>query len=199
MLLENLQQANWAAELARRISEALVRERIVPRFVDCYVVDNGRQALQVHAAMYRDLLALLQREALLACCVRVLEIVGREPRAQGRSKPRPMGRREATLFRKKFLASLVRQQGWTAGDALDFQGDLRMYEELLRRDAASKRTRKPYEVANHPFVDRCAFLLDSSFLEKARIAASRALTGIEQLAGAIAEQAATGPPARRRN
>jgi len=176
------------AELAQRLSEALLRERLVPRFVDSYVVENGRHALQVHAALYRDLLALLQREALLALTVRTLAIVCDEPQPAGKSKPRPMPRRDATAFRRKFLASLTRQQGWTAGDALDFQSDLQMYEELLARAAAKRRTRKPFEVADHPFVDRCAFLLDSSFMEKARLAASKTLTGIEQLAASLAAQ-----------
>ena len=174
-------------ELARRITEALVRERVVPRFVDSYVVENGRHALQVHASLYRDLLALLQREALLALAVRALAIVGNEPRAAGKSKSRLMLRRDATAFRRKFLASLTRQQGWTAGDALDFQRDLHMYEELLARAAAKRRSRKPFEAADHPFVDRCAFLLDSSFMEKARLAASRALMGIEELATILTE------------
>ena len=169
-------------ELAQRISEALLRERIVPRFVDSYVVENGRHALQVHASLYRDLLALLQREALLALTVRALVIICNEPQPAGRAKPRPMLRRDATAFRRKFLASLTRQQGWTAGDALDFQRDLQLYEELLARVAAKGRARKPFEAADHPFVDRCAFLLDSSFMENARLAASRALTGIEELA-----------------
>jgi hypothetical protein len=182
------------AELAQRLSEALLRERLVPRFVDSYVVENGRHALQVHAALYRDLLTLLQREALLALTVRALAIFCDEPQPQtaGKSKPRPMPRRDATAFRRKFLASLTRQQGWTAGDALDFQRDLQMYEELLARAAAKRRTRKPFEVADHPFVDRCAFLLDSSFMEKARLAASKTLTGIEQLAQSLAQQVLGG-------
>ena len=100
-------------ELAQRISEALLRERIVPRFVDSYVLENGRHALQVHASLYRDLLALLQREALLALTVRALAIICNEPQPAGKSKPRPMLRRDATAFRRKFLASLTRQQGWT--------------------------------------------------------------------------------------
>ena len=175
-----------AADLARQLSEALLRERIVPRFVDSYVLENGRHALQVHAVMYRDMLTLLQREALLALSVRALEIVCNEPRAQGRAKPRPMARREATLFRKKFLAALVRQQGWTAGEALDFQRDLHTFEELIARAGPMRRSRKPFEAANHPFVDRCAFLLDSSFLENARMAASKTLTAIEELAAQIA-------------
>ena len=175
-----------AADLARQLSEALLRERIVPRFVDSYVLENGRHALQVHAVMYRDMLTLLQREALLALSVRALEIVCNEPRAQGRAKPRPMPRRKVTLFRKKFLAALVRQQGWTAGEALDFQRDLHTFEELIARAGPMRRSRKPFEAANHPFVDRCAFLLDSSFLESARMAASKTLTAIEELAAQIA-------------
>src|SRR5437879_1868210 len=173
------------AELAKRITEALLRERVVPRFVDSYVVENGRHALQVHASLYRDLLALLQREALLALTVRALAIVCDEPHAAGKSKPRPMPRRDATAFRRKYLASLARQQGWTAGDALDFQRDLQIYQELLARAAAKRRTRKPFEAADHPFVDRCAFLLDSSFMENARLAASRTLAGIEELAAQL--------------
>ena len=184
-------------ELAQRISEALIRERVVPRFVDSYVVENGRHALQVHASLYRDLLSLLQREALLALTVRALAIVSHEPRPAGKSKARPMPRRDATAFRRKFLASLTRQQGWTAGDALDFQRDLQMYEELLARAAAKRRTRKPFEAADHPFVDRCAFLLDSSFMETARLAASRALTGIEELAAQIAGAQAQPPASSR--
>ena len=173
------------AELARHITEALLRERVIPHFVDSYVVENGRHALQVHASLYRDLLTLLQREALLALTVRTLAIVCDEPRPAGKAKPRPMPRRDATLFRRKFLASLARQQGWSAGDALDFQRDLQIYQELLARAAAKQRTRKPFEAADHPFVDRCAFLLDSSFMENARLAASRVLTGIEELAAQL--------------
>jgi len=175
------------AELALQLHEALLRERVVPRFVDTYVLENSRQALQVHAMMYRDLLALLQREALLELSVRALEIICDEPRAQGRAKPRPMPRRDAALFRKKFLAAVVRQQAWSVGEALDFQRDFQVYEDLLARAPQTRRSRKPFEAANHPYVDRCAFLLDSSFLERARVAASRALTELENLAAQVCE------------
>jgi hypothetical protein len=56
-----------------------------------------------------------------------------------------------------------------------------MYEAILARAATHRRGRKPFEAANHPYVDRSAFLLDSSFLENARVAASRALTNLEAL------------------
>jgi len=162
--------------LAQNLVETLLRERVIPRFVDSYVVDNGRHALQVHASLYRDLLAILQREALLAACVRALEVASTETIVSSTGKQRVVVRKGADAFRRKFLSALARQQNWNAGDALDFQSDLRMYEDLLRRAAASRRPRKP------PFVDRCAFLLDSAFLEKARLAASRALANLEDIA-----------------
>ena len=180
---------NSAAEastvLAQNLVQALLRERVIPRFVDSYVVENGRHALQVHASLYRDLLTILQREALLAACVKALEIASTETLTSSKGKQRVVVRKGAETFRRKFLSSLARQQSWNAGDALDFQSDLRMYEDLLARAVASRRPRKPYEAANHPFVDRCAFLLDSAFLEKARLAASRALANIEEIAAIV--------------
>ena len=176
-----------AAVLALQLSEALLRERIVPRFVDSYVVEHGRHALQVHASLYRDLLTLLQREALLAASAHALELAARGTITREGRKIPAMKRKEAVAFRQKFLGALTRQQHWNGGAALEFQSDLQMYEGILARTAASTRRRKPFEAANHPFVDRCAFLLDSSFLEKARLAASRALTDVETLTVSIAE------------
>lgn len=193
MPLEKPIAADLPAHLARRLTEALVRERLVPRFVDSYVVENGRQALQVHAAMYRDLLTLLQREALLALTVQTLAMVSAGLPASGKSRPRPMSSRDANTFRRKFLAALTRQQRWTAGEALDFQRDLQLYEELLERASARRRARKPFEVADHPFVDRCAFLLDSSFMEAARLAASKTLAQIEKLAETLAANEEPAP------
>jgi hypothetical protein len=171
--------------LAQSLAAALLRERVIPRFVDSYVVENGRHALQVHAPLYRDLLTILQREALLAACVRALEIASTETITSSKGKQRVVVRKGAQAFRRKFLTALAKQQNWNAGDALDFQSDLRMYEDLLARASASRRPRKPYEAANHPFVDRCAFLLDSAFLEKARLAASRALSNLEDVASGV--------------
>jgi len=175
--------------LAKALVETLIRERIVPRFVDSYVIDNSRHALQVHASLYRDLLTILQREALLAACVRALEASLFETIDGGRGRPKTVLRKGAEAFRRKFLSALARQQNWNAGDALDFQSDLKMYEDLLARAGSARRPRKPYEAANHPFVDRCAFMLDSDFLEKARLAASRALASVEEIASKLAAEA----------
>ena len=185
-----------AAVLAERLSEAIVRERIVPRFVDSYVVEHGRYGLQVHASRYRDLLTLLQREALLALSVQVLEMLRRGTSFREDRKIAPMTRKDAAAFRQKFLAAMTRQQRWNVGAALEFQSDLKMYEDILARALPPRRSRKPFEAANHPFVDRCAFLLDSSFLENARLAASRALTHLESLATQLTEGLLVVPPPR---
>ena len=192
MAREQHAAAEASSVLAKNLVDKLLRERIIPRFVDSYVVENGRHALQVHASLYRDLLTILQREALLAACVRALEIASTETITSSRGKQRLVLRKGADTFRRKFLSALARQQNWNAGDALDFQSDLRMYEDLLARASASRRPRKPYEAANHPFVDRCAFMLDSAFLEKARLAASRALANVEEIATMVTTAAIQG-------
>jgi hypothetical protein len=178
---------DFAALLPQRLSETLIRERTIPRFVDSYVVEHGRHSLQVHAVLYRDLLNLLQREALLTVTARALEIVIRGIHIEDDRKPKPMTRQESAAFRQKFLAGLTRHQRWNVSDALDFQSDLKMYEDLIARAARTHRPRKSFEPANHPFVDRCAFVLDSSFLERARIAASRTLKALEALSAQVVE------------
>jgi hypothetical protein len=180
--------ANCAVVLAQRLSDTVVRERIVPHFVDSYVVEHGRYGLQVHAVFYRDLLNLLQREALLALSAHALDLVCKGIVPGGDRKPKPLSRNEAKTFRRKFLDALTRHQHWNMATALEFQSDLKMYEDILSRASPRHRTRKPFEAANHPFVDRCAFLLDSSFLENARLAASRALSDLESLALQLTEQ-----------
>ena len=170
------------------MGEALLRERIVPRFVDSYVVEHGRFGLQVHAALYRDLLTLLQREALLAMSARALEIAETSAAPGGAKAPRAPDANSPLPSNRQYLAALTRQQRWNAGDALEFQADLQMYRAILAKTGPTRRARKPFEVANHPFVDRCAFLLDSSFLEKARVAASRSLTSLDTLTTEIAQE-----------
>lgn len=183
-----------AAVLPQRLSEALLSERTIPRFVDSYVVEHGRHSLQVHPVLYRDLLNLLQREALLTVTARALEIVTSGLHPEDDRKAKPMARQEAAAFRQKFLAGLTRHHRWNVSDALDFQTDLKMYEDLIARAATSRRPRKSFEPANHPFVDRCAFVLDSSFLERARISASRTLASLETLAAQVSVEVLRSRP-----
>lgn len=185
-----------ATRLAEQLSEALSRERIVPRFVDSYVEQHSRYGLQVHATLYRDLLTLLHREALLAISAKVMEVISKGDDAIPAAKFRPLTRKDRALFRQKYVSALTRHQKWNAGDALDFQTDLQMYEEIVARAASPPRRRKPFEVANHPFVDRSAFVLDSSFMEKARVAASRALSDVESLAVRLTAEVIADQPAK---
>jgi len=190
---DNRNSAEAPVELAGKLIDALARERVVPRFVDGYVEEHQRYGLQVHAALYRDLIGQLQREALIAMTVRAFEVtVDPPPAPRGKPKPHCLPKKDVPAFRRKFLTALTRQQKWGIGEALDFQRDLQMYESLIARNANSRR-RKAFEVSNHPFVDRCAFLLDSSFIEKARMAASRALTEVENLSAKVTADVLQGP------
>src|SRR5215472_4994648 len=98
------------AALAQNLRESLLHERCIPRFVDSYVVEHGRQSLQVHAVLYRDLLNLLQREALLTIAARALDLVTRGSVENESEKSKPMTRKEAAAFRQKFLTALTRHQ-----------------------------------------------------------------------------------------
>ena len=133
--------AEFATRLAQQLSEALIRERLVPRFVDSYVEQHGRYGLQVHAPLYRDLLTLLHREALLAISAKVLEIVTKGHEGASSVDSKPFNRREAALFRQKYIAAITRLQKWNAGDALDFQSDLQIYEEIVARASSPRRRR----------------------------------------------------------
>jgi hypothetical protein len=181
-----------ASDLAAELLAALQRDRLIPRFADSYVVEHNRYALQTHPTRYRELLTLLAREALIVLTLRAMESAARpetSPKTRARKSPRSSGR----TFRRDFLNALARRQGWTAGDSLEFQADLRLYEDLLARRPAARHARKPFEAADHPFVDRAAILLDPSFLEQARVAASRALGELERTATNIASRVLASP------
>ncbi len=189
-----------ASALAAELLVALQRERLIPRFVDSYVVEHRRYALQTHPTRYRELLALLTREALIVLTRRALENAA-TPGAASKLHARKSSPSSGRTFRRDVLTALARLQKWTAGDALEFQADLRLYEDLLARRPLSRRAPKPLEAADHPFVDRAAILLDPSFLEQARVAASRALVELERVAADITSRVlrsfATGKPGSR--
>jgi hypothetical protein len=177
---------NLPMELAQRVTEALSQERFVQRFADSYVVEHGRYALQTHAPRYRELLALLTREALLGVTLCVLEQAASGAGSK-KQKSASRGKIQPQTFRREFLRGLARQRNWSAGDALEFQSELRVYEELRGR-SATKRPGKSAAAADHPFVDRCAILLDPSFIEQARVAAGHALRELEILGVTLYEQ-----------
>src|SRR5215467_2996011 len=99
-------QTDIPAELSARLTEALVQERVVPRFVDGYVEEHQRYGLQVHAALYKDLIGLLQREALVAITVRAFEVAIDPPEQsppRRKNKLKPLPKKDMPTFRRKFL------------------------------------------------------------------------------------------------
>lgn len=159
----------------------------MPRFVDTYVVEHGRYGLQVHPTRYRELLDTIGREALLAITTRALEAHAGLAAGQ---KPRPSQReaaRAVRAFREVFLTALTRHQNWSAGDALEFQSDLALYESLGGASSRQKRQRR-LGPSQEPFVDRCAFLLDPSLMEQARAASAKLLPELGRLAEILVEK-----------
>lgn len=187
-----------ASALARQIVESLSQGRLVQHFVDSYVVEYERYGLQAHPQRYRELIAVLSREALLAMCAHTLENVLAKPKPARRRNLARDVTRNAHVTREQLLAELTRIHQWSAGDALDFQSDLALYAQMLARAPRQTRRRKPYEVAEGPFVDRCALLLDPSMMEKARFAAGRLLVELERLTTILVESIskASTTPAR---
>src|SRR5664279_684557 len=129
--------ADLATTLAQQLTEALTRERIVPRFVDSYVEQHSRYGLQVHAPLYRDLLTLLHREALLAISAKAIELVTKGLPNTTAVSLKTFTRRDAVVFRQKYISAITRLQKWNAGDALDFQSDLQICL-LYTSDAADE-------------------------------------------------------------
>lgn len=182
-----------AGELARQLMESLIQERLVPRFVDSYVVEYERYGLQAHPQRYKELIAVLSREALLAMCAHALGIVPTNQNPSRARRPKGDARAAIRVTRDQLLAALTRAHQWSAGDALDFQSDLALYAQMLARAPRQTRRRKPFEVAEGPFVDRCALLLDPSMMEKARFAAGRLLVELERVTCRLVEKIQESP------
>ena len=111
-------------ELAGKLLAALEKQRLVARFVDSYVAEYDRRGLKAHPIRYRELLATLGREALLAMVAQVnAELPRYLARRLNRSRSRrpPLLRgpevRAADAFREELLASLARALRWTAAEA----------------------------------------------------------------------------------
>jgi hypothetical protein len=175
------QLAEHAGELARKMLAVLERERLVPRFVDSYVAEFDRRGLKAHSSGYRELLATLGREVLLAMVAQVNTALARYLSRRRPPVLRGPEVQAADAFSQEFLASLARTLHWTAADVEEFRHDLNLYAQLGARQPIPKRRRRPTDPVEGPFVDRCALLLDPSMLDKARHAAGKFLLEIERV------------------
>jgi len=117
--------------------------------VDSYVVENSRHALQVHASLYRDLLTLLQREALLALTVRALAIVCNEPHPWA-VQTAPHAAPGCHCVPQEISGLTYAATRLDRRRSLDFQRDLQLYEELLARAAAKGARENPLKQRTIP-------------------------------------------------
>ncbi len=170
--------------LARALLDYLEREQVVERFVAAYVTRFDRQALRADPAQYRELIALIRRELLVALSASALARLPRYFLMKKRQWAAASGSRTEHQFRKDFFSSLAAELGWQAEERERFETDVKSYAAR----SAVARPPQPGEVgARHaapsaPFVERCALLLDPSFLDQARSAAEKWVAEIEKAA-----------------
>ncbi|MGO9603219.1 MAG: hypothetical protein ACLQAT_07450 [Candidatus Binataceae bacterium] len=183
-----------AREAATLLLAALDRDEMVARFLDVYAAQNRRPGRADHPVFYRDQLATIRRESILAMVQRIEAALparlkvsvtvrgANRPRKtkKGKKQKRTKPARNRTmelaipfldLFREEFFVALGRALDWTDRDAEEFWRDLELYEQLAAREPRRPTQRASRTAASGPFVDRVAMLLDPSLMEQARRAA----------------------------
>ncbi len=176
------QEFSPARELARRVLESLVSGKIATKFVDDYADQFHRPEASAHPARRNELEAILEREILLAMTARIARLL--EEKTPGRRTPARGRRRkedDPAVFLRDFLSALTRESGWTAGDSMEFRGDLDIYRRLASAASARSILGRSRTNSGGPFVDRCAILLDPSMIENATRAAGKLLLQLETL------------------
>jgi hypothetical protein len=173
-------------ELAYRIALAIRSQGVAAAFIENYVRQYDRPEFTLHEERNRELQIVLEREILLAISAHVTTLAeesARLSRTNRTGKRGPIG--DPARFTREFVAGIGVERHWTAGDVVEFRGELDLYRAILAARAA-KTSGIPRSfrrsVAAGPFVDRCAFLLDPSMMENARQAAAKLLHQMESLA-----------------
>jgi hypothetical protein len=161
-----------AREAAMRLAAALGGGGLAARFVLDYAQRHRRAALTAHLPRYRELVAMIHRECLLAmaACVeaelpRLLRAGGAPARALASGED-PLLRR----FRVEFYEHLAGLLGWRREHLERFWSDLDLYMQCQRAQQV-RRMGKKQDLG--PFADRCGFMLDPAMLERARRAAAK--------------------------
>ena len=185
-----------AREAATLLLAALDRDEMVARFLDVYAAEHRRPGRADHPVFYRDQLATIRRESILAMVLHIEKALPARLKVsvtvRGASRPRKVKKAKKgkktkpargpamelaipflDLFREEFFVALGRALDWTEGDAEEFWRDLELYEQLSISEARRPAARASRMTASGPFVDRVAMLLDPSLMEQARRAAAR--------------------------
>jgi len=206
-----------AREAATLLLAALDRDEMVARFLDIYAAQHRRPGRADHPVFYRDQMATIRRESILAMVQRIEAALPARLKVsvtvRGANRPRKAKKGKKTrkmkpagsgamelaipfldLFREEFFVALGRALDWTDRDAEEFWRDLELYEQLTAREPRRPARRASRTAASGPFVDRVAMLLDPSLMEQAR----RAAGGFQIELNAAADRILRKTFARRR-
>ncbi len=165
-------------ELAKQLLHALKSERVASVFLESYAKQFDRPEAIAHLERRRELEAMLDREMLLAMAAHVARVAESNARRSPRRATRTRND-DPAAFLRDLVTALAKESGWTAGDAMEFRGDLEIYRRLAA-SAASRSSQSRSRIAPAgPFVDRCAILLDPSMIENASRAAGKLLLQLE--------------------
>jgi hypothetical protein len=174
-------------ELAKQLLHVVKTERIASTFIESYAKQFDRPEASAHPQRRRELEAMLDREILLAMTAHIARTVESNVfRALRRARPTP--KQDPAKFLRELIAALAKESGWTAGDAMEFRGDLEIYRRLTAAAASHFASSRSRIAPAGPFVDRCAILLDSSMIENASRAAGKLLLQLEAQANKLFEE-----------
>lgn len=166
-------------ELAKLLRDALKTGRVASAFLESYAKQFDRPEATAHPERRRELEAMLDREMLLAMTSHIARVAdANSRRASSRRAPRTRSS-DPVAFLRDLVVAIAKESNWTAGDAMEFRGDLEIYRRLTAAVASRASTTRSRIVVAGPFVDRCAILLDPSMIENASRAAGKLLLQLE--------------------
>ena len=198
-----------AREAAALLLATLDRNEMVARFLDMYAAEYRRPGRADHPFLYREQLARIRREAILAMVLRIeaalparLKVSVAVRGARPRNRP-PKGKKAARaakrkkqpdlelaipfldLFREEFFVALGQAMEWSDDEAEEFWRDLDFYEKLTPRDSRRSGAVVRRLSISGPFVDRVALLLDPSIMDQARREAGKFELDLETAADKV--------------
>lgn len=177
------------------MADAVWGEHLAGQFLQKYARDFQRDDVLAYSDRVRELTSILEREILLAICAQVSLLLAERLRLMPRRRFQPHSPADdPEKYLRDLLAGIGRARHWTAGDVVEFRGELNLYREIIHAESRKRlRTLGAARVspisASGPFVDRCAFLLDPSMMENARRAAAQLLPELEVLAKQLVQPA----------
>jgi hypothetical protein len=186
------------SELAKLLLHALKSGRLASAFLESYAKQFDRPEATAHPERRRELETMLDREMLLAMTAHIARMALLNARHSSRRAPRARNV-DPTAFLRDLIAALAKESNWTAGDAMEFRGDLEIYRHLTALAVSRSSQTRSRVVPAGPFVDRCAILLDPSMIENASRAAGKLLLQLEALSEKLFQEAIqTFPRAKSR-